>query len=134
MDVALKIIEVVDLIISGLHNEYCSRCRKISSGAGIEITGGSIDTNRKPLFNFIMVSKLWASIAIPKLWSEHADLYDLWLTLLPPEINAGSRQLSPALLAAIPVSSRLFHRWCYIHFSARHHHLEEKGQNFTHSS
>lgn len=77
MEAALQIVEIVEQIISELHNEHCERCRKISLGIDVDFSGMFVDYNSKALFNCIMVSKLWSSIAIPKLWSEHAELHRL---------------------------------------------------------
>lgn len=75
---ALQISSVLDQIISELHWNCCGNLkrRRDHLDVDIDVKGCGLHS-RGDLHRCLLVSKLWAYIAIPMLWSAHARLEHL---------------------------------------------------------
>lgn len=71
---ALFIHTILDQVISELHWTHCAKCWRTHFGIDIHLRGG---TSLYVLYNCLLVSKFWASVVIPILWTGHGVIEHL---------------------------------------------------------
>lgn len=70
MERALAIHSIMEQILSDVHS--CGQCQH--NGLDLEPSQNDISDASEELLNCILVSKSWASAAIPLLWGHHAKI------------------------------------------------------------